>query len=203
MQLRHFLCRAPELLSAPIQMNQMSRQPFPSRFHDNEDTTMTDKTPKPTGREDDYRDYEERDVEEGWPYADATPGSETKVGNGSYGAGEENFDEAGNPGFQRSDETVIESKNGPDLFGDETEADVDDDALEDVIANVLEDSDIETASVEIKARRGAVWLKGAVDTAQERRKIELMIYAVPGVVSIRNDLEASGVDGGIPADWDE
>ena len=48
-----------------------------------------------------------------------------------------------------------------------------------------------------------MWLKGAVDTAQERRKIELLIYAVPGVVSIRNDLEASGVDGGIPADWDE
>ncbi|MDW5314075.1 BON domain-containing protein [Rhizobium sp. PL01] len=164
---------------------------------------MTGKTPKTTGREEDYRDYEERDVDEGWPYADATPGSRTKVGNGSYGQGSENFDEAGNPGFQRSDETAIESKNGPDLFGDDTDADVDDDALEEVITNLLEDSDLDTSGVDIKARRGSVWLKGTVDTAHERRKIEALIYAVPGVVSIRNDLEAIGADSGIPADWDD
>lgn len=164
---------------------------------------MTGKTPKSTGREDDYRDYEERDLNEGWPYADAAPGSDTRVGNRSYGESAENFDEAGNPGFQRSDETAIESSNGPDLFGDDTEADVDDDALEDMIANVLEDSDIDTSSVDIKARRGAVWLKGSVDTAHERRQIEALIYAVSGVTRIRNDLEAIGADSGIPADWDD
>jgi BON domain len=164
---------------------------------------MTGKTPKTTGREEDYRDYEERDLDEGWPYADATPGSETRLGNGSYGQGGGNFDEAGNPGFQRSSDTAIESESGSDPFGDDTEADVDDDALEEVINNRLEDSDIDTSGVDIKARRGAVWLTGAVDTAHERRKIEVLVYAVPGVVSIRNDLETSGVDGGIPADWDD
>ncbi|MBP1861967.1 BON domain-containing protein [Rhizobium herbae] len=164
---------------------------------------MIDKTPKTTGREEDYRDYEERDLDEGWPYADGTPGSERKVGNGSYGQGEGNFDEAGNPGFQRSSDTAIESKSGVDPFGDDTEADVDDDALEDTVANALEDSDIETSGIDIKARRGNVWLKGAVDTAHERRKIEALVYAMPGVVSIRNDLATSGVDGGIPTDWDD
>jgi hypothetical protein len=165
--------------------------------------TMTGKTPKSTGREEDYRDYEERDLDEGWPYADGDPGSEKKVGNSSYGQGSENFDGADNPGFQRSNNPAIESENGPDLFGDETEADVDDDALEDLIANVLEDSDIDTSGVDIKARRGSVWLKGSVDTAQERRKIEVLVYSVPGVASIRNDLEISGADGGIPPDWDD
>ena len=108
------------------------------------------------------------------------------------------------PDFNAAPETSIESSNGPDLFGDETEADVDDDALEDVIANVLEDSDIDTSGVDIKARRGAVWLpKGSVDTAQERRQIEVLIYKVPGVTGIRNDLETIGADSGIPADWDD
>lgn len=164
---------------------------------------MIDKTTKSTGREEDYRDYEERDIDDGWPYADATPGTETKVGNGAYGQGAENFDEAENPGFERSGDTVIESGDGPDLFGDDTEADVDDDALEDTIANALVDSEIETSSVEIKARRGAIRLTGAVDTTQERRKIEALVYAIPGVLSVRNELMASGVDGGIPADWDD
>jgi hypothetical protein len=162
---------------------------------------MTAKTP--TGREEDYRDYEERDLDEGWPYADGTPGSETKVGNRSYGQGTENFDESGNPGFERSRNTAIRSKNGPDPFGGETGADVDDDALEDTIANALEDSAIETSGVDIKARRGSVWLTGAVDTAEERRKIEVLVYAIAGVTGIRNDLATSGADGGIPADWDD
>ena len=164
---------------------------------------MIDKTTKPTGREEDYRDYEERDLDEGWPYADATPGTETRTGNGAYGQGSENFDESGNPGYERSSDTAIDSANGPDLFGDDTEGDVDDDTLEDLIANVLEDSDVETSGVDIKARRGTVWLTGTVDTAQERRKIEVLIYAVPGVTAIRNDLTKTGVDGGIPSDWDD
>lgn len=164
---------------------------------------MTGKTPRQTGREEDYRDYEERDLDEGWPYADATPGSKTGVGNVAYGQGGKNFDEAGNPGFERSSGTAIDSDNGVDPFGDETEADVNDDALEDTIANALADSNIETSAVDIKVRRGSVWLRGAVDTAQERRQIELLIYAIPGVVRIRNDLTKSGVDGGIPADWDD
>ncbi len=164
---------------------------------------MINRTSKTTGREEDYRDYEDRDVNEGWPYADGTPGRQTRIGNGSYGQSAENFDQAGNPGFERSSDTVIESANGPDLFGDDTEADVNDDALEDRISTALEDSEIETAGVDLTVRRGAVWLSGTVDTSHERGRIEAMIYAVPGVIKIRNGLTTSGVDEGIPADWDE
>ncbi len=164
---------------------------------------MIDRTSKTTGREEDYRDYEDRDVNEGWPYADAVPGSETKVGNGSYGQASENFDEAGNPGFERSDDTAIESKNGPDLFGDDTEADVNDDAIEEFISNALEDSEIDTAGIDVRVRRGSVLLGGTVDTAQERGRIEAMVYAVPGVIKIRNDITTGGVDEGIPEDWDD
>lgn len=164
---------------------------------------MIDRTTKTTGREEDYRDYEDRDLNEGWPYADGAPGSETKVGNGSYGQSAENFDEAGNPGFERSSDTVIESANGADLFGDDTTADVDDDALEDTISTSLEDSEVETASIDFTVRRGRVWLSGTVDTAHERQTIEALIQAIPGVVKVRNDLTTIGVDQGIPKDWDE
>ena len=52
----------------------------------------------PSSREEDYRDFEERDLEEGWPYADdgtAAQGSD----NRPYG-GTANFDSDGNAGFR-------------------------------------------------------------------------------------------------------
>lgn len=164
---------------------------------------MIGRTTKTTGREEDYRDYEERDLEEGWPYADTTPGSETRIGNSSYGEANKNFDDAGNPGFQRSNDTTIESANGPDLFGDDTEADVNDDALEEAIANALSDSDIDTSSMDLKVRRGKALLTGAVETAHDRDRIERFIYDVPGISAVRNELTLRGADGNIPSDWDD
>lgn len=166
---------------------------------------MIDRTTKTTGREEDYRDYEERDLDEGWPYADATAGSEVRGGNGSYGQSSENFDETDNPGFQRADDTAIEANGGPDLFGDGTESDVNDDALEESIAMALDDSDadIDISGIEVKARRGNVLLTGAVETQQESRRIEEFAYGHPGVVKVFNRLTARAADGNIPADADE
>jgi hypothetical protein len=164
---------------------------------------MKPKTTKTTGREEDYRDYEERDLDEGWPYADATPGSDIKIGNSSYGQADQNFDEAGNPGFQRSSDTIIESADGPDLLNDDVEADVEDDALEDMIVNALIDSDIDTSGMDLKVRRGIALLTGEVETAQDRRRIERFIYDTPGISDVRNELTLRGADGNIPSDWDD
>ncbi|WP_275789043.1 BON domain-containing protein [Pararhizobium gei] len=164
---------------------------------------MIEKNPDSIRREEDYRDYEERDINDGWPYADATPGSEAKIGNGAYGEADENFDEAGNPGFQRSDDTVIKTSNIPDLVGDDPSADVDDDALEEAIAETLSDRNIDMNGLEIKASRGVVELTGTVDSTEDRRKVERLVSAVLGVVRVRSQLSTLGVDTGIPGDWDD
>lgn len=164
---------------------------------------MTDKTRKSTGREDDYRDYEERNLDEGWPYADAVSGSETKPGNGAYGQTAENFDASGNPGFQTSDETAIESSNGPDPFGDDGEGDVADDGHEETIANALEESEVDASGIEIKVRRGLVLLTGAVETREERLTVQAIAERTAGIVEVRNRLTMRAVDGNIPSDWDE
>jgi hypothetical protein len=164
---------------------------------------MKRKTIKTTGREEDYRDYEERDLNEGWPYADAAPGTDTEIGNISYGQTGPNFDEAGNPGFERSSDTAIKSADGPDLFSDDVEADVEDDALEETIANALSDSDIDISGMDLKVRRGIALLTGEVETAQDRRRIERFIYDTPGISDVRNELTLRGADGYIPSDWDD
>lgn len=164
---------------------------------------MNNKNPDSIRREEDYRDYEERDIDDGWPYADGTPDTETKIGNGAYGEGGENFDEAGNPGFQRSDDTVIEATTGLDIFGDDTVADVEDDTLEDAIFTALSDRDVDTTALDIRARRGIVRLSGLVDSTEDRRTVERLVNSFLGVVEVRNELRTSGVDTGIPGDWDD
>jgi len=164
---------------------------------------MIDKTTKSTGREEDYRDYEERDLAEGWPYADSVPGSQVKPGNGAYGLGQENFDETDNPGFERAGETAIESAEGLDLFGEETEADTEDDALEETISNTLSDNGIDMSAMDLKVRRGIALLTGAVETAQDRRRIAVAISDMPGITEVRNRLTTRAADGNIPSDWDD
>ncbi|KQY20029.1 BON domain-containing protein [Rhizobium sp. Root482] len=164
---------------------------------------MIDKTAKPTGREEDYRDYEERDLAEGWPYADSVSGSQVKPANGAYGRGQENFDETDNPGFERAADTAIESADGLDLFGEETEADTEDDALEETISNTLSDNGIDMSAMDLKVRRGIALLTGAVETAQDRRRIALAISETPGISEVRNRLTTRSADGNIPSDWDD
>jgi len=164
---------------------------------------MQDKSAKPTSREEDYRDYEERDLSEGWPYADAVSGSDTTVQNQSYGDTASNFDESGNPGFETSGDAAIHTARGTDPLGDRTEADIDDDSIEEAIAEKLDDSDVETAGLDIKVSEGIVHLTGFVETALHRRVVEQVVYAVPGVRGIRNSLTLTAADGNIPADWDE
>ncbi len=58
----------------------------------------TDK--KPVSREEDYRDYEERNRDEGWPYSDEPGATSADPGNRPYGETPANFDRDPNPGFR-------------------------------------------------------------------------------------------------------
>ncbi|CZT34292.1 BON domain-containing protein [Rhizobium sp. 9140] len=154
---------------------------------------------KTTRREEDYRDYEDRDLKEGWPYADDVSGSPVDVANRSYGETPESFDESGNPGFETSDETVRIGHGGPDILRDDPEADTDDDGLEEALSNALEEHEIDTSAVEIKVLRGVAELSGEVETAADRRAVEELAYRIPGISKVRNDLTTIAVDAAFPS----
>jgi len=154
---------------------------------------------KTTRREEDYRDYEDRDIKDGWPYADDVSGSPTDVANRSYGETEESFDESGNPGFETSDETAQIGHGGPDILGDDPEADTDDDGMEEALSNALEEHEIDTSAVEIKVTRGVVELSGEVETAEDRRAIEALAYRISGISKVRNALTTLAVDAALPS----
>jgi hypothetical protein len=51
-------------------------------------------------REDDYRDYDQRNIGDGWPYADGPGATASPVGNRGYGETGANFDRDRNEGFR-------------------------------------------------------------------------------------------------------
>ncbi|MDQ0319256.1 hypothetical protein QO002_001394 [Pararhizobium capsulatum DSM 1112] len=158
---------------------------------------------EPTSREEDYRDYEERDIDDGWPYADARTGSDTLTGNGAYGASRENFDESGNPGYQTGSETRIRSSGGPDLLKDDPEQDIDDDVLEQKITDILEAGDVDMSGFEIRIDEGVVTLEGEVDAAEDRRLVGVTIQRIAGVKAVHNRLGLRAADANLPSDWDD
>ncbi|WP_075293266.1 BON domain-containing protein [Pararhizobium arenae] len=156
-----------------------------------------------TSRAEDYRDYEERDIDEGWPYADARSGSPVAIGNDAYGEAPENFDESGNPGYESGNDPRIESHGGPDLLKDKPAQDIDDDVLEQIIADRLEEADIDMSGFEIRIDGGVVSFEGEVDTAEDRRQAGILAQRVAGVKSVRNHLTLLAADANLPSDWDE
>ena len=57
-------------------------------------------TKKDLSREEDYRDFEQRDIENGWPYDDGAGAASRPVGNGAYGETGANFDRERNGGYR-------------------------------------------------------------------------------------------------------
>ncbi|MFJ6322184.1 MULTISPECIES: BON domain-containing protein [unclassified Rhizobium] len=158
--------------------------------------------PKPLSREEDYRDYEERDEREGWPYSDEDAKASSNPENTPYGDTAANFDE------ERSSSFII---NAADATGAEEDtahtpgplsADrIDSDQLEALITECLaEENEIDVDSIELQAEKGIVTLEGSVDTARLARHVETLVLSVAGVVEVRNNLRTIGVDSHIPPD---
>ncbi len=154
-------------------------------------------------REEDYRDFEQRDLEEGWPYDDESGASRKPVGNAAYGEADGNFDRERDDGVRitRSGQDAIDPPAYPET-GDERSTE-DDDQLESDIAALIENlHGINPDAIDIRVEGRAVTLSGSIDTPEERRLLEMKVLAVEGVEKVHNRIETIGSDSHIPRDTD-
>jgi len=158
------------------------------------------RNPDNTPREEDYRDYDTRNIDEGWPYADAAGAAAKPVENAAYGDPNANFDRDRNPGYH---------VDGVDADGQEerlkdsvrpgTEGLEDSDDLEERINDALENlEDITMEAIDLHADRGTVTLEGTVDDTALSRRIVATVQGVAGVRRVVNNLQLAGVDARIP-----
>jgi len=156
-----------------------------------------------TAREEDYRDYEERDVEQGWPYADAD-GDLGRKRNEAYGQSEANFDSEGNPGTEVAGGAAILSEGGPAISKDISHDAIDNDALEEEASDRLSlDDRIDESQITVTIRDGVAELSGSVETREQQFVAEQIVAAVAGIRIVRNRLVLTGLDSHIPYDATE
>lgn len=156
-----------------------------------------------TAREEDYRDYEQRDLEQGWPYADADRDRGRKR-NSAYGQSEANFDSEGNPGTEVAGGTEILSEGGPSISKGIAHDAIDDDALEEEVSDRLSfDDRIDESQITVTIRDGVAELSGSVETRDQQFVAEQIVAAVAGIRIVRNRLVLTGLDSHIPYDATE
>ncbi|MBP1851161.1 BON domain-containing protein [Rhizobium halophytocola] len=156
-------------------------------------------------REEDYRDFNQHNVEDGWPYDDEPGGAAKPVGNGAYGEGEANFDRDRNHGFRvtEAEASGLEhAARAPVL--PETDHREDSDDIESRVEEAIEAIDgVDVLELDLHVDGHRLTISGSVDTPQERRQVELAALSVKGVAEVRNEVRTRGVDTHIPADADE
>lgn len=156
------------------------------------------KTTSDKDREEDFRDYEQRDLGEGWPYADGEP---VKKRNAAYG---DTSDELDPTNVEIASDTFIESDGGPTLFPDEEGGNIDDDGIEEEIANKLSDAGRwNDNQLEVTVHNGIATIEGEVETEHDRQLINQVVLRTAGIRDTVNNLILSGVDSHIPSDADE
>ena len=153
-------------------------------------------------REEDYRDYDTRNIDEGWPYADQAGAGAPPVDNAAYGDPKANFDRERNKGYavDNADETGLEEPvNDPRRPATVGVEDTDD--LEERVSDAIEALDIVAMeTIDVRADGTTVTLEGEVDDDQTARKIVAHVKRVPGVGRVVNDLTLLGIDSLIPDD---
>ncbi|MBB3912959.1 BON domain-containing protein [Rhizobium fabae] len=149
-------------------------------------------------REEDYRDLEERNLDDGWPYADGT-GTEGP-GNRPYGETAANFETDPNKGFRIDgiDRDGNENRLKDSLRADMIDRDESDDLEARVTDNLENIPEVDINSIEVHADGHVVTLEGSVETIGIARKVELSALSVDGVHHVRNKLQLTGVDAHIP-----
>ncbi|MCV3764961.1 BON domain-containing protein [Rhizobium sp. TRM95796] len=155
------------------------------------------RTPRPKTREEDYRDYNERDISEGWPYADEEVVAKK---NEAYGV---EFDDEDKTSVEISDEPAIESQGGPNLFPETAKAAVEDDGVEETIYERLTNTRRwEDNQLTVTMHDGVATLDGKVETERDRQLINQIALGTPGVEDTINRITLIGVDSHIPRDAD-
>ncbi|MBB4568829.1 BON domain-containing protein [Rhizobium leucaenae] len=157
--------------------------------------------PKTLSREEDYRDYEDRNLRDGWPYSDGSGSASQSPENRGYGDTAANFDEESNGDFiiDTADQTGLERAEDHTAGPLPTDR-IDSDELEAVITERLEQSGVDIDSIDVRANDGVVTLEGSVETIPLARHLEAIVRSIPGVVEVQNNLRTTGVDAHIPGD---
>jgi BON domain len=151
-------------------------------------------------REEDYRDFEERNLDDGWPYADGSGAKAEASENRPYGETSTNFDSDRNSGFRidgtdaDGNENRLKDSPTPDTIG----RDESDDLEARVTDNLENIPEVDIDSVEVHADGHTITLEGSVETIGIARKVELGTLSVDGVHHVRNHLQMTGVDAHIP-----
>ncbi|WFR96894.1 BON domain-containing protein [Rhizobium tumorigenes] len=157
---------------------------------------------KDTTREEDYRDYEERDLKEGWPYDDDAGASSEPSENRPYGETDANFDEGSNKSFTvaRTDADGQQERQSNSLTSTTRDL-VESDDIEERVMDAL--SDVEGASpemIDVRAEGTVIILEGEVDDAATARQLGRIARSISGVTAVRNLVQIIGVDANIPDD---
>jgi len=148
-------------------------------------------------REEDYRDFDQRDLAEGWPYADGEP---VHKRNEAYG---DSSDELDPDNVEITSEPFIDSVGGPNLSQEEESGMIRDDEIEEKIFDRLSEAGRwNDTQIEVTVRNGIAEINGEVDTEHERQLIDQLVLRTPGVRDAQNNLILLGADSHIPPDAD-
>lgn len=165
--------------------------------------TATFKNSRAPSREEDYGDYETRDVDAGWPYKDGPEPGVVPVGeNPDYGNDPAPADDEPNTGYRISGtdddgrQKPLRDTILPSTDGRESE----DDLEERVTENIATLDDVATQAIDVHAEGHTVTLEGDVDDIDQARRVELAAMSVDGVHQVRNNLNLLGVDATMPED---
>lgn len=155
--------------------------------------------PRETSREEDYRDFEERDLDEGWPYPDRDKAGGKR--NEAYGRSPGGLESDGNAGAEVADNPAIRSSGGPTISRDIAHEAIEDDALEEDITDRMSNHDeLDADQITVTVHNGRVELSGTVETAEASSLATRIAAAAPGVAGVRNRLVLTGLDSHIPGD---
>jgi hypothetical protein len=153
-------------------------------------------------REEDYRDFEQRDIDGGWPYDDGAGPGAKPVANAAYGETHANFDRERNRGFRvtKAERDGSEAPLASPVLPETDHRELSDQLEVDIHSALENVSETTLSAVDIHVDGHAVTLRGGVDTPEERRMIELKVLGVAGVTTVRNLINTIGADAHIPTD---
>jgi len=151
-------------------------------------------------REEDFRDFDDRNLDDGWPYADKPGQAAGPVDNAAYGNTSPDTETSRNPGFLIDEagfdglEEPQRDSLRPGTTGLENWDDLEERVTDAIDALGIVDMDL----IDIHVDRNNVTIEGQVDDAATSHGIIGATRNVAGVGRIINHLRLAGVDSRIP-----
>lgn len=151
-------------------------------------------------REEDFRDFDDRNLDDGWPYADKPGQAAGPVDNAAYGNTSPETETGRNPGFLIDEagfdglEEPQRDSLRPGTTGLENWDDLEERITDAIDALGIVDMDL----IDIHVDRNNVTIEGQVDDAATSHGIIRAAQKVNGTGRIINHLRLAGVDSRIP-----